>query len=302
LPGPASGQEIGRAGLLRRISDPALGQSPLQVPSVVSPPAPWSGPPVPSTGPFRTDGERRFERVALPAGVLAGVSLVVFAVVAVAMAAGWSGAVAVALLVASGVVAAGLATVAVQAGRSARREVAAVPAVVWQSAQPWLGPLAATPERRLVGVACRAVGRITGAPAWDTPALDDHRLTLDLAAELDQIDAQAYAVAVARYSGAGSGAGAQLSPAVSDPVTAQQWDALLDHVAALDHYARAVESAGGPGGEGVSSGPPALTEAGGQQLAAGAVRDEFATTHLRELTADLERRPGSAGRGPGIGS
>jgi hypothetical protein len=304
-----------------------LGESPLQVPSVVTPRLPWSGLPVPAGGQSRTDAERRFERVAIPAGVLAGVSLVVFAVVAVVMVVGWSGAVALTLLVVSGVAAAGLAVLAARAGGAVRRQIPGTPVVVWQSAQPWLGPLAATPERRLVGVASQAVGRIVGAPAWDTPALDDHRLTLDLSAELDQIDAQAYALAVGRYSAAGPGvAGRWASPSSVDPAVGERWLALLDHVAALDDYARAVESAGTAGGQGVlpgvrtpgilgttagssvPSGPPGPTasselgEAREQQLAAGAVRDEFATAHLRELTADLDRRPDSAGRGPGSGS
>jgi hypothetical protein len=286
-----------RAGLLARIADPDLGQTPLKLPSVGTPLAMPPTSVIPGSGPIRTDAERRFERVVIPATVLAGISFVLFAIVGVAMLIGWSGAFPLTLLILFGLSSVGLTVLAVRSASAARKDTLSIPAIVWQSSQPWLGPLADSPERRLVGLACRAVGQIAGTPAWNSPSLDEHRLTLSLTAELDQIDAQAYALAVARHSGPGV---APTSPSPQD-----QWNSLLDHVAALEDYARAIASVGRAGaqgpslGGGMAAGVPAgaptaeLAEARDQRLAAGAVQDEFATAHLQQLTADLQRRSGS---------
>ena len=314
-----------RADLLARIADSGLGRTPLQLPSVRAPSGLPRSPSVPGSAPVRTDAERRFERVAIPATVLAGFSLLLCAVVGVAMLIGWSGALPLVLLILSGVGFIGFGAMAVRAGAVARRETRSMPAVLWQSSQAWLGPLAAGPERRLVTVACDAVGRIIGSAAWGSAALDDHRLTLDLTAELDQIDAQAYALAFARYTGTGSGAGSGPAavgagppapggtPGAPDqaPGSSDQWMSLIDHVAALEGYAAAVAAAGSPANLGPDLGPalgqapglgargpggtpqsPELQQARDQQLAAGAVRDEFSTAHLVQLTAELNSRPG----------
>jgi hypothetical protein len=321
-----------RADLLARIADPGLGRTPLQLPSVRAPSGLPRSPSVPGSVPVRTDAERRFERVAIPATVLAGFSLLLCAVVGVAMLIGWSGAFPLVLLILSAVGFIGFGAMAVRAGAVARRETRSTPAVLWQSSQAWLGPLAAGPERRLVTIACDAVSGITGSAAWGSAALDDHRLTLDLTAELDQIDAQAYALAFARYTGTGSvtdswpgavGAGPP-SPARAPgspdqppgspdrpPGSPDQWMSLIDHVAALEGYAAAVAAAGSSANIGPSLGPaldrapglgargpggtpqsPELQQARDQQLAAGAVRDEFSTAHLVQLTAELKSRAG----------
>lgn len=288
-----------RAAILARVADPALGQTPLQLPSVGTSLGLPTAAPIPGSGPVRTDAERRFERVAIPAGVLSGLSLVLFAIVGVAMLIGWSGTVPLVLFIVFGVAFVLLGLAAVRAGALARKSTTAIPAVVWQSSQPWLGPLATSPERRLVGVACSAVARITGARAWDSPALDNHRLTLNLTAELDQVDAQAYALAAARYSAAGPGTSG--ADAV-DPARQGRWMSLVDHVTALDDYANSVVALGsaaaqslpvvGRAAPGQPSVGPELTDQRDQRLTAGAVQDEFATAHLQQLTAELNQRPG----------
>lgn len=307
-PGGDADREERRAALAARITDPDLGRTPLQLPSVgagLRLPSGLPGssmPAMPGSAAHRTEAERRLERVAIPATVLAGVSLLACVVIGVAMLIGWSGIVPLVLLLVFGVGFAGMSTAALRAGALARRDTSSIAALVWQSSQPWLGPLAAGPERRLVGLACQAVARIVEAPAWRTPALDDHRLTLDLVAELNQIDAQAYGLAVARLAGAG-----QTNPAPSPPSTTAypaEWASLLDHVAALDDYARAVTATEGVGplelstATGAASASLAGTEAPGladlqeRRLAAGSVQDEFSTAQLRRLTAELERRTG----------
>src|SRR5207249_2675958 len=65
-------------------------------------------------------------------------------------------------------------------------------AKTWRSDQPW-GPSTGQ-ERRLVSAAVQAVARIVSCHSWTTPALDEHRLRLDLVAELREIDQRAYAL------------------------------------------------------------------------------------------------------------
>ncbi len=302
-----------RATILARVADPGLGQTPLQLPSVGTPLGLPTPSPLTGSSAVRTDQERRFERVTIPAAVLGGISLVLAIIVGVAMLIGWSGVLPTVLLIVFGVSFIGLTVAAVSTGAAARKNTSAVSAVIWQSSQPWLGPLAPGPERRLVGVACAAVARIAGAAAWGSPSLDDHRLTLDLTEELNQIDTQAYALAAARYAAGGGSPVAGAVPTQApggtpdlDPELYDRWISLVDHVAALDEYANSVVALGsgaaqalpGSGRYGAAIGgaivPPELAEAQDQRLSAGAVRDEFATAHLQQLTADLTQR-----RGPG---
>jgi hypothetical protein len=95
----------------------------------------------------------------------------------------------------------------------------------WESPQVWAGPLSDGRERALVVVATRAAMRIAHNPSWRGGHLDDHRLRLDLAGELDQVDAQAFRIATARAAGSRS---RSLDSA---------WDAVLTRVAALAGYA-----------------------------------------------------------------
>ena len=92
----------------------------------------------------------------------------------------------------------------------------------WASRQPWIDGRSASRERALVTVAADTVARICATAAWESPHLDGHRHRLDLAAELDQIDAQAFSLAAAPQP---------------DARVEQMWLAIVDRVAALDIYA-----------------------------------------------------------------
>ncbi|MBO0840822.1 MAG: hypothetical protein J2O49_08390, partial [Sciscionella sp.] len=68
----------------------------------------------------------------------------------------------------------------------------------WTSTQPWIGPHADSRERRLVLVATSIADRVVRSPMWASVDLADHRVRLDLAAELDEIDRRAYQLAEVR--------------------------------------------------------------------------------------------------------
>ncbi|WP_163510564.1 hypothetical protein [Fodinicola acaciae] len=129
----------------------------------------------------------------------------------------------------------------------------------WQSEQPWNARNCAGPQRRLVAVACDAVDRIVSSRSWPTPALDEHRLRLDLAAELTDIDRRAYLLTET-----------SLPPAL---------EALEARVAALACYADELAVA-----DRKLAVRPENPEA---ELLAGAVRDAYATGQLTELTEEL---------------
>ena len=259
-----------RREVLARIADPAGTGSPLTVPTA------RLGRSTPPTG----SGERALARVGIPAAALSGIALCGLVVVLVAILVGWTGAVptVLALLLAVGTAAG--AGVAVQAGilgsRRGRLRGDGAP-LRWESGRQWIGPLGTGSQRRLVDVACRAAEQIAACPAWWAPELDDHRLTLDLAAELDQIDGQAHALAE-RAGTAG--------PDPADP----EWAALLDHVTALVGYADRLQryAVGAPAAAIAAADPRRQLDDGA--TAAGAARDEFATEHLRRLSGDLTAR------------
>jgi hypothetical protein len=209
-------------------------------------------------------------RILVPAGLLALVGMLVLAgvVTAVAFTVGVWLAVAVALV---GMIAVG-GVGAFVVLRMSRRSLVAAPAlgVAWQSTQQWLGPLAQTRERRLVFVAMDTVARIAGSEAWSSPDLDEHRIRLNLLAELDDIDAQAY-----RLAELGSHSGNQHAEVVD-----QGWDALVDRVSALSAYADRLAA--------LETEPAAAPiDAAANQLLAGSARDELASDHVRGLTRDL---------------
>jgi len=209
-------------------------------------------------------------RILVPAGLLALFGMLVLAgvVTAVALTVGVLLAIAVALV---GMVAVG-GVGAFVVLRLSRRSLVAAPTggVAWQSAQQWLGPLAQSRERRLVFVAMDTVARIAGTDAWSSPDLDEHRIRLDLLAELDDIDAQAHRLAELRE---------QAGDHPADVLT-QGWDALVDRVSALSAYADRLAA--------LESTPAvAPTDDTATQLLAGSVRDELASDHVRGLTRDL---------------
>jgi len=181
-----------------------------------------------------------WQRIVLPSGTLAALDAV-----GVGVAAGSGHPI---LAIGAGVLfvpLAGLAgTAARWAGRDPlrlstleRREI--TKASRWESKQLWTGPLAFCNERGLVVAATRAAERIARSPAWRSGRLDEHRVRLDVAKELDQIDEQAFRIASARYEG--STGGLPIAKPVADPVVDQAWDALLTRVAALTCYAESLD-------------------------------------------------------------
>ena len=100
----------------------------------------------------------------------------------------------------------------------------------WQSRLDWTGPLAGGSERGVVIAAVDAAERIARTPAWRSGRIDELRVHLDLAHELDQIDEQAHSIATARTQYGSTG------PAAS-PTLDKTWNATVDRVAALTAYA-----------------------------------------------------------------
>jgi hypothetical protein len=180
-----------------------------------------------------------WQRVVLPAGSLAALDAV-----GVGVAAGGGHPI---LAIGAGVLFVPLAGLAGAAARWAtrdplrlttleRREI--TKASRWESRQLWTGPLAFCNERGLVVAATRAAERIARSPAWRSGRLDEHRVRLDVANELDQIDEQAFRIASARYEGSSGGLPVAKPP---DPVVDQTWEAALTRVAALTCYAESLD-------------------------------------------------------------
>jgi hypothetical protein len=158
----------------------------------------------------------------------------------------------------------------------------------WESRQSWIGPLSARPERALVTTALDAVGRIVRTESWGSRHLDEHRLRLNLVAELDEIDAQAFGIASARRGIAAEHGPSPDVPAPPEPHESSiesVWLAAVDRVAALDSYAVHLAALDQ---HLVDLG--ALDRADHQvgELLAGSVRDEFAVDHVRSLSDELE--------------
>ncbi|GAA1683041.1 hypothetical protein [Fodinicola feengrottensis] len=217
---------------------------------------------------------RQWHRVVVPAGTVAFLCAAATGVFAVA--GGWVGI----ALAGSGTIATTVTAVwsAVYVLRdplrlSARERRDWQRARSWHSGQPWSATLSAGPERRLVSAACLAVGRILASPAWHRDTLDEHRLQLDLRAELDGIDQQAFTLATAKT-----------------PLPAALTDALIERVTALGAYADqldAVKPHHPVSTELPAKQPAELPEQQTTELLAGSVRDEYATGQLTSLTADL---------------
>jgi hypothetical protein len=149
----------------------------------------------------------------------------------------------------------------------------------WESKQAWIGH-GNGPERRLVAVACDTIKRIAESRAWSSGYLDDHRIRLDMIGELNEIDAQAFRIAVTR---------SQLGPArpEDEPQLAQPWNALLDRVAALRLYA--IQMGALDGQLGLLAARDRSLEASGSvaELEAGSVRSDFVTGDLRGMIDEL---------------
>jgi hypothetical protein len=145
----------------------------------------------------------------------------------------------------------------------------------WQSPRPWAGPLAATEQRRLVDVATAAAGQASETHVWTTTYLDDQGIRINLAAEVDAIDEQAFALAQlnVRLDTATAPSGPHL--ATRD----QSWTLLVDRCAALVHYARQLAALD----ERPEQSDPAL-DAEVAQVLVGSIRDAFATERTLGIT------------------
>jgi hypothetical protein len=155
----------------------------------------------------------------------------------------------------------------------------------WQSRQTWMGPRAATPEYRLYQVAHDTVRRLADSPAWGSRFLDEHRLRLNLAHELDGIDYQAAQLAVLRETRGNQ---------TPDATHAEAWSTLLDRVARLRHYADGVHALEAHITRLEASTNTAQLDAHLDQLAVGSALDEFATAHVQLLSQDLARLSASS--------
>jgi hypothetical protein len=157
----------------------------------------------------------------------------------------------------------------------------------WQSRQNWIGPLSGSIERRLVIVARDLVERIVASPAWASGHLAAHRTRLNLGAELDQIDEQAFGLATLR---------AQLAVGVRIPgdqraVAAEQgWQRLVDRVAGLAVYAQRLDGVQQRLAREAAEYEASYADGTVARLVAGTVRDELAADTLRSLSDELSER------------
>lgn len=181
---------------------------------------------------------------------------------------------------------------AVQAGRAGllrrdplrltlaeRRTIAA--ASRWDSKQQWTGPLAIGQERGLVIAAAREAERITRSPRWNSGALVEQRIRLDLGVELDQIDEQAHRIAIARQQQQAAG------PAPDATIIDSAWESTVDRVAALCAYADTLD--GAPSAPIVGERDHAV---GNTDLLAGSALDELAGEQMLALWIYLDANRG----------
>jgi hypothetical protein len=144
----------------------------------------------------------------------------------------------------------------------------------WNSKQVWTGPLSSSAERGLVIAAAHAAERIAANSTWRSGRIDEHRLRLDLGAELDQIDDQAHRIASARHAPAAAAAPG------STPVVDAAWEATLDRVAALTAYASQLDGYDRRRAELIARQGDLVRDT---DLLAGSARDEMAVDQLLAL-------------------
>jgi hypothetical protein len=109
----------------------------------------------------------------------------------------------------------------------------------WHSPRSWTGSRAASEPRRLVEVAIDAAEQAAATAIWATPYLDQQAIRIDLAAEIDAIDEQAYAlVTLDEQRSASLGSPEQRS------AREQSWTTLVDQCAALVQYAQELAALG----------------------------------------------------------
>ena len=153
----------------------------------------------------------------------------------------------------------------------------------WRSTQAWDGYTTTRPEFQLVREAAKIAARIANSRAWTSSYLDHHRARLDLGAELDRIDEQAFQLARTQVDLASAPAASAGLTRYADAL-APVWVAAVDRVAALLRYADHVAELDRQLAE------LALLDRTEQQvgrLIGGSVQDEFSTDQLRQLTGEL---------------
>jgi hypothetical protein len=262
-----------------------LSMGPAALPTDVTPPPPAVTHEAGTRGALHISADAgQLARILVPAALLALVGMLVLAgvVTAVVLTAGVLLGIMVAIVGLVGLGGVGMA-VAVRASRHSLPRNTSDAALIrsWQSAQPWLGPLAQSPERRLTFVAVDIVAGITHSQTWASDYLDDHRIRLDLATELDEIDEQAYQLASLRH---------QLGDRPPDhhaDVLNQSWNTLVDRVTALRVYADRLRALESVLTHHATDDRTALADAATASLIAGSVRDELASDQVRSLADDL---------------
>lgn len=182
-------------------------------------------------------------RVVLPSAGLAVLDVVAFGIALAAGETVLAVVAAVLFVVLAGVALAGRRYVGGDPLRlTARDRLAFVNAGRWSSVQQWTGPIAFTRECALMVAAARAGQRVVASSSWSSGRLADSGVQLALAAELDQVDAGAFAIASRRYPDYPGGL-------PGTPVTSAEldgaWDKLLTRVAALTAYADTLDGVAG---------------------------------------------------------
>lgn len=141
--------------------------------------------------------------------------------------------------------------------------------LVWQSSNAWLPPLTDSPERAQLARVQQSVYRMVNTAHWWDELATQARGGLDLVAELDEVDGQAFRLATL---GAEGQSRTQLQGLLEQRVQAMV--ALADELELQD--ARSVAAV--PSGVEPSGGEPT------GETVAGGVLDEYATQRLLALT------------------
>ena len=148
---------------------------------------------------------------------------------------------------------------------------------VWRSSHDWVPPFNETTERVQLARAQQAVGRIAGSAWWWQDSVADLRWGVDLITELDDVDAQAFRLAVAAL-GVPTGTRVPADPSVMQLRAAletrvQSLEALAAELDRQDHHHTAL-----PGAARAVGPVPTL------DAIVGGVIDEEAAVRIRALT------------------
>jgi hypothetical protein len=155
---------------------------------------------------------------------------------------------------------------------------------VWRSHPGWLAVHGQTQERALVFVVVEVVERIAASPSWRSRYLDEHRIRLDLLAELRDVDRQAYELAELRHQLTAAGGPADDR---HDTVLTHSWVALVDRVASLTIYAERLRALETVFAQRAATERAELAEAQVAKVVNGWVGDELAAGQVAALAGEL---------------